>query len=389
MIDRSKWKLVRLGDVVRHIKDTVDIDECGLTHYLGGEHFNSDALHVNGKGAIEGSTIGPAFIMRFKPGHVLLVSRNPHLRKCAVAEFEGICSNVTYVCQSKNEGVLRQHFLPFIMKTEAFWNFAQSNKRGSTNFYLNWSDFAQYEFLLPPIEEQERIAEVLWAADEVIQKYEGSYEKIKLVFSLFLDNYFENKVKTKACVPFANVGRWISGGTPARCNKDYWNGDIPWISPKDMKTETISVGIENVTSVAVKNSRLRELPVNSILFVVRGMILAHTFPIAITTEKVTINQDMKGIIVSDSYHPEYIFYWLKQKSKSILNLTEESSHGTKRLSTNILGSLQIPKVSLRNQKLAINRFKTIDESIAEMQNTTAKARKTLLFLTNSFLGGAN
>ena len=120
---------VTLKDVVCRIKDKVDKDNTELEFYIGGEHFDNVELRITKKGVIKGSTIGPAFHMRFLPGDVLLMSRNPHLRKAGVVDFEGICS-------------------------DDFWKFAEENKKGSTNFFLNWSDFEKYEFNLPDIDTQ-------------------------------------------------------------------------------------------------------------------------------------------------------------------------------------------------------------------------------------------
>lgn len=164
------WRTVKLGDVVNYVRDRVCREETGLEYYLGGEHFDRASIHVNGRGTIANSPIGPAFHMRFKPGQTLLVSRNPHLRKASIAEFEGICADTTYVCEAVAP-ILLPELLPFLMQTDAFWEHAERNKRGSTNPYLNWSDFASFEFALPPIEEQKRIAELLWAADDVVEKY--------------------------------------------------------------------------------------------------------------------------------------------------------------------------------------------------------------------------
>ena len=137
---------VLLKDVVYRVKEKVDKDSSGLKYYVGGEHFSSDEVTITSRGVIEGSTIGPAFHMCFKPGDVLLMSRNPHLRKASVVDFEGICSDVSYVCRTIDENVLLQSFLPFIFHTDDFWKFAEENKKGSTNFFLNWSDFEKYSF---------------------------------------------------------------------------------------------------------------------------------------------------------------------------------------------------------------------------------------------------
>ena len=128
--------------------------------------------------------------MRFRPGDVLYVSRNPQLRKAAIADFNGICANTTYVCRA-NEKYLLQDFLPFIMQTESFVEYTIRHKRGSTNFYLNWSDIAEYEFALPPLEEQRRIAEVLQAATNLSRRLQEATLAATAAKDVFLYDLFE------------------------------------------------------------------------------------------------------------------------------------------------------------------------------------------------------
>ena len=182
---------VLLKDVVARIKDKVDKDNTDLEYYIGGEHFDYGEICVTKKAAIKGSTIGPAFHMRFKPGDVLLMSRNPHLRKAGVVDFEGLCSDVSYVCRTKDESVLMQRFLPFIFQTEHFWDFAEKNKHGSTNYFLNWTDFEKYEFDLPTIDVQKELTELLWAAQELKLAYREMFARTdELVKSQFIEMFY-------------------------------------------------------------------------------------------------------------------------------------------------------------------------------------------------------
>ncbi len=181
---------VILKDVVMRVKDKVDKDTTELEYYIGGEHFDNGEVVVSKKGIIKDSTIGPAFHMRFKPGDVLLMSRNPHLRKAGVVDFEGICSDVSYVCRTRGNNVLSQKYLPFIFQSDHFWNFAEENKKGSTNFFLNWSDFEKYEFDLPSIEKQEELAEILWAAVNTKMAYQKLLcQTDELVKSQFIEMF--------------------------------------------------------------------------------------------------------------------------------------------------------------------------------------------------------
>jgi type I restriction enzyme S subunit len=388
--NREQWEQVRLGDVVRQIKDQVDAHSCGLEYYLGGEHFNTDDSHVNGRGDIAGSTIGPAFIMHFCPGDVLLVSRNPHLRKMAVADFEGICSNVTYVLRSDTDRML-QEYLPVVVRSSDFWNFAMQNKRGSTNFYLNWTDFEKYTFKLPPLDEQRKVADLFWAADNVLEKHRDLLRNAKTCLDLALTEIFDKLTVSSTLIEFSEVGDWRSGGTPSRKVAEYWNGNIPWVSPKDMKTEEIYDSIEKITNRAISDAvaGTKLLPIGTIIFVVRGMILAHTFPIAITRRPVAINQDMKAILVSKDFDEQYIFYWLKYKSSHILRTTEESSHGTKRLATGILGNLMVPYVSKARQREIVDKFQTIANVIHDSELHVEQTKTLINNLCNKLIGGVS
>lgn len=183
---------VFLGDVVDHIKDKVNKDETDLEFYVGGEHIEGREIVVRQKGLIQGSTIGPAFHMRFQKGDVLLMSRNPHLCKASMVDFDGICSDVSYVCRTKDNNILVQSLLPFIMQTDEFWQFAEENKKGGLPFFLNWKDFARFEFELIPIDQQRKISDLLWAFERAKNAYKDLIKKTDdLVKSQFIEMFGE------------------------------------------------------------------------------------------------------------------------------------------------------------------------------------------------------
>jgi restriction endonuclease S subunit len=156
---------VVLGDVASASKEKCDPSDGSIKRYVAGEHMDTDDLKIHRWGTVGDGYLGPAFHRRFRPGQVLYGSRRTYLRKVAVADFDGVCANTTFVVESKDPGVLLREFLPFIMTTEPFHAFAIAESRGSVNPYVNWSDIARYEFDLPPLDEQRRIAELLWAVE--------------------------------------------------------------------------------------------------------------------------------------------------------------------------------------------------------------------------------
>jgi len=164
------WKKVKFGDVVNKVNDKVpNREEWTFERYIGGEHFDEGEIRITRSALIEGNeeVIGSAFHMRFKPGQVLYVTRNPRLRKGGMVDFEGVCSNVSFVMEA-DETQLLQSLLPFIIQTEDFVRHTCNNAHGSTNPFLNWKDLAKYEFLLPPLEEQKKISEVLGGIERCI-----------------------------------------------------------------------------------------------------------------------------------------------------------------------------------------------------------------------------
>ena len=157
------WKRVKFGEVVRQVKDRADPSTAGLDRYVAGEHMDTDDLRIRRWGNIGDGYLGPAFHMRFKPGHVLYGSRRTYLRKVAVADFEGICANTTFVLASANPDELLPELLPFIMQTEGFHEHSRRESKGSVNPYVNFSDLAWFELALPPLDEQRRMVKLLSA----------------------------------------------------------------------------------------------------------------------------------------------------------------------------------------------------------------------------------
>jgi len=164
------WKKVFFGDVVRNVKDNVDPQTCSLERYIAGEHMQSEDIHLRQWGIIGDDYLGPAFHRKFTKGQVLYGSRRTYLKKVALADFDGITANTTFVLEPQDNSLLTD-LLPFIMLTDKFTEHSVRESKGSVNPYINWKDIAKYEFPLPPKDEQRRIADVLWSADEANEYY--------------------------------------------------------------------------------------------------------------------------------------------------------------------------------------------------------------------------
>lgn len=180
---------VRFGDVVKEIKINIDRATDNHEFYIAGEHMESENIHITKRGRFEGRDVGPAFIRLFRPGQVLYGSRRTYLKKVAVADFEGITSNTTFVLETKDQNVMMQELLPFIMLTDSFTEYTVKNSKGSTNPYILFSDLCAYEFELPAIEEQRYLVERLLACDNAKEAYKRLWSATdELVKSQFVGN---------------------------------------------------------------------------------------------------------------------------------------------------------------------------------------------------------
>jgi len=204
------WRVVRFGEMADSIGDRVDHPaEAGVEYYVGLEHLDPESLKIRRWGQ---PTDVEATKLRFKPGDIIFGRRRAYQRKLAVAKFEGICSAHALVLRAREEVVLPE-FLPFFMQSDIFFERAISISVGSLSPTINWKTLAQQEFALPPRDEQRRIAEILWAADEVCENWEQTRREAKQLRSIFLNEMIFENTNQYSCMKFREICWKITDGT--------------------------------------------------------------------------------------------------------------------------------------------------------------------------------
>lgn len=181
------------------------------------------------------------------------------------------------------------------------------------------------------------------------------------------------------------------GGTPSKQKSEYWAGSIPWVSPKEMKTWIIENTQDHITPAAIQESSTKRIKSGSVLVVVRGMILARTWPVAIAGLDLTINQDIKALVPQEGLVGKYLGYMLRALTPYVLTLVDTAAHGTKRLKTEVLEALKIPLPPKREQQYIVASLEAIESDLKIMQETPAQNERTLqeveqMILTKAFRG---
>ncbi|MGD0716013.1 MAG: restriction endonuclease subunit S [Gaiellaceae bacterium] len=170
-----------------------------------------------------------------------------------------------------------------------------------------------------------------------------------------------------AWAPLGDLGRWEGGGTPSKSTSDYWTGDIPWVSPKDMKVERIVDTADHITSAAVKASATRIVPAGSVLVVTRSGILRHSLPVALADREVALNQDMKALTPMAGIQPEYVAWAIRADANKILATCSKSGTTVSNIETSRLLEYEIPIPPLAEQRRIVG---AVEESVSRLDVAT-------------------
>ncbi|GAB7079136.1 restriction endonuclease subunit S [Megalodesulfovibrio paquesii] len=188
---KPDWKMVKFGDIAQNVAVRVDPADAKTDVYVGLEHLDPSTIHLRQWGHPSDVT---GQKLTFKKGDVIFGRRRAYQRKLAVAEFDGICSAHAMVVRAKPKLILPE-FLPFFLQSDMFMERAIEISVGSLSPTINWKTLREQEFPLPPLAEQQRIAEILWAADEAKEShyklledqiiFRKTYQRESLSFSSF------------------------------------------------------------------------------------------------------------------------------------------------------------------------------------------------------------
>lgn len=318
-----------------------------------------------------------------RAGDILVSTVRPNLNAVAVVpdDLDGATASTGFTVLRPNERKLSGNFLFHWVRSPAF--ITEMIKLATGQSYPAVSDKIVKASKVPlfPLDEQKRIAEILDQADALRRLRSRALDKLNTLGQAVFHEMFGDVLanpKGLPRAPLASVATFTSGATPSKSEPAFWeSGNIPWITPKDMKVYELVDAIDKVTPEAVSRTSLKLIPSGTPLIVVRGMILAHTVPMGITRAPCTINQDMKAINFSEQLMPEFGLYCLLAQHSALLKRVDTAAHGTKRLDLDRLGEAPILVPSIDEQREFLAALVTSASTIAS--NRLAKQREARLF----------
>ncbi|RWA73650.1 restriction endonuclease subunit S [Mesorhizobium sp.] len=367
-----------------------------LYQEIGIRSFGKGVFH---KAPTTGLDIGDKRVFAVEPGDLLFN---------IVFAWEG----ATAVATEAERGMIGSHrFLTCVPdSTEAdarflkYW-FAHADGReqllqaspggAGRNRTLGTEKLAAIRVPLPPLAEQRRIVMRVEALAAKVEEARGLRERsvdgAKTLATSAAARALEDLTRTAPRLDLRSLVTVRGGGTPSKDAPHFWGGEIPWITPKDMKRRTLTDAIDHITKLATEKSPAKLVEPGAVLVVVRGMILAHTFPSAILQAPAAINQDMKALTPDHRVMPEYLCAVLWAWNPRMLELVDRSGHDTRKLNTDKLLAFQIPVPSIQVQKRVIAELAALQaklDSVKALQSETATELDTMLpaILDRAFKG---
>ncbi|CAH0168577.1 restriction endonuclease subunit S [Plantibacter cousiniae (nom. nud.)] len=351
-LKRSTWQRVAFGDVVRNVNETVrDAKARGIDRVIAMEHMDPAELGIQRWGDIADGT---TFTRRVRPGQTLFGKRRAYQRKVAYATFDAICSGDIYTFEA-NETRMLGDFLPFIVQADPFFDHALGTSAGSLSPRTNWRDLAKFEFDLPPLDEQKRIADLLWAIGrhraEVANFRVAVGESQGPLMTLEADSFITVE-------DVATTAR--SGATPPRSNPAFYGGDIPWLKSGEVTGDGIATTEERITEAGLAGSATWLAPAGAIVVAMygdgktRGQVGRIAVPMC-------TNQAVLALVPDDSRaHPDFLYYWLRSRQQELR--AKGAGAAQKNLSKGLVVSEPFPEMSLETQAATAKRIEALDDA---------------------------
>ena len=374
---KAGWATKPLGEVASVIMgqsppgETYNTEGIGLPFFQGKAEFGDEFPSV-----VKWCT-APSRVA--EPGDVLLSVRAP-VGPTNIAEERCCIGRGLAAIRGRESLVSNRYLRHFLRRFEI--DVARQGV-GSTFTAINRGDIERLKIPLPAVPEQERIVSILDAAEELRRlRAQADRRTADLIPALFY-HMFGDTEKRNERWEFARLNQLCEirgGGTPSTKHREYWEGDIPWVSPKDMDAMTVEDAQDHITAEAITNSATNLIPSGSVVVVTRSGILKHTFPVAITMRPVAINQDLKALIPRMNLDPWFLAVQLKARSSAILNMVRTGAT-VQNLQTLFLSNflLVCPPLALQRQ------FAARVQEIRALEARQAESRRRLDDLFQSLL----
>ena len=220
--------------------------------------------------------------------------------------------------------------------------------------------FATKHYLPENTAEQRKIADFLIALERRIDAQQSLVDNLKKYKRGLFNQIFSAISKSSQCRKLRELVRVSGGKTPSMSNSLYWNGDIVWISSKDMKSSRIFGSELKITNLALNEMTLYHR--GTLLLVARSGILKHSLPLAILEVDATINQDIKALQVHGC-NAFYLYYAILSQEDTIIRTLVKTGTTVQSLMMDSFLNIEIPTPDIDQQQRIIDKLAKLEKYV--------------------------
>ncbi len=376
---KAGWKMVKFGDVAKNANLVErDPEANGIERIVGLEHIDPENRHIR---RWNSAADGTSFTRKFVPGQTLFGKRRAYQRKVAYAEFEGICSGDILTFEPKNRKILLPELLPFICQSDAFFDHALDTSAGSLSPRTSWKALQDFEFLLPPLDEQKRISEILWAADDAVKKWNCCQSSLQRLIESIVEETAKNACDEgwdfKALGDVATVERGKFSHRP-RNLPQFYGGPYPFAQTGDVHRAKGFIRSFEYTLTDEGKQYSKSFPPGTILITIAAVIGAT----AITETETWATDSVVGIVPGDEINVYFLEYFLRTQRHYLENVAATQT-AQKNINLQILRPLHVPVPPLAVQESIVQKISKIQAQIDLLENHLVSCRGIIKSTTNS------
>lgn len=178
----SEWQKCKIEDIAYWYQRDISNDkqaENGIEVYICADHIESSEILISRNGKLDDGKKGPTITKHFREGDFLFSTRSVSLHKAAVAQVSGVTGEKLIVIDVLASSKIIKGFLPYIMHSSKFWSFAKVTASGSVNKFSSWNKIKQYEFFLPPHNEQQKFTELFQQLEDLLKQLKQQETTLK------------------------------------------------------------------------------------------------------------------------------------------------------------------------------------------------------------------
>ena len=384
-LDKSAWKRVTFGDVVRNLNVTVkDPEAAGIDRVIAMEHLDPGELKISRWGTIEDGT---TFTRRVKPGQTLFGKRRAYQRKSAYAEFDAITSGDILVFEADPTQLIPE-FLPFLVQSDGFYDHALGTSAGSLSPRTNWRDLANYEFNLPPLDEQKRLADLLWAIEAHKLAHVAALNAIATMRSALVHARLQD-----AALPPDALGHLIRPETTitygiVQAGPEVENG-VPYIRVSDMTGGTLSVdGVKRTSPAIAERFHRSRVDTGDLVVALRGRT-GLTLRVPEELDGANLTQGTARVAIDeDQIDSEYVLAVMNSDwMASHIGRHAKGSTFTE-LTLASLRELPVPRLRSESERRLTTTLRATDEAAARLALQLSATESVRQSISAEIFGGA-